>query len=199
MIETPLFTLDQLPPVPDLKIPAPGMDRAISAAIEAVNAATEKVSASLRTAEALISQFEGLGDNLAKSATRLCETVETLAVDPADSAKVIEDLAKVSADLLSKERATAKLYLPFLEDMRRSRVQVATLGQGKALAADVLAAIETTVERGEDAVARPLEQLRDARLRIDRRRADLINQLTPDGSVFDDGEKAAAYIRSLRR
>jgi len=51
----------------------------------------------------------------------------------------------------------------------------------------------------EDALVAELEALRDARLRLEARRAASINEGKEDGPVFTSGTAAVAYLRTLRK
>jgi hypothetical protein len=109
----------------------------------------------------------------------------------------IDALTDAITVLLRRENARAKEVLPIVDMIRASRRK---FGKSKAGARHrFYLAWQREFAPIEESLISELEALRDARLRLEVRRADLINQGKEDGPVFASAGELLAALRSLRK
>lgn len=141
-------------------------------------------------AEALAERLEAADRYNRRLKARLramCREVESAAPTPDDLTPAIEDL-------LEFERRRAALRAPLRAQIDEYRKQAQKLF---GIVPYLVAKFNQITERAERVSATELEALRDARLRIELRRAALLNRGAPPSPTFDSGDAAIAFLRSL--
>jgi hypothetical protein len=109
----------------------------------------------------------------------------------------IDELTAAIGILLRREKARAKEVLPVVDAIRTARRK---FGRSKAGARyRFYRAWEKAFGPIEETLVSELETLRDSRLRLEIRRADLINRGRPEGPVYESADDVLAALHSLTK
>jgi hypothetical protein len=179
----PTLTLDRLPPAPAVSFPAP--KRPVS---DTVAGLLERGLAIVTAAEEMRLELERYLGSLRTMLDRLCREAKERDREDLDIAILI---------LLDRERKRAEETLPVLQMIKATRAKGKKSKAGARY--QFYLAWEKEFTPIEEALISELEALRDARLRLEIRRADLINEGKEDGPIFASAKDAAAHLRSIRK
>lgn len=178
----PTLTLDRLPPAPAVSFAAPKKP-----ANDTVGGLLDRGLAIVAVAEETRLGLERYLGSLKSMLRRLCLEAK---------GRNLEDLNVAIAILLDRERDRAKETRPILDAIKATRIKGK---KSKGARRQFYLAWEKEFTPIEEALVSELEALRDARLRLEIRRADLINEGRDDGPIFASGKEAIAHLRSLRK
>lgn len=179
------LALDRWPRAPEVSFPAPKIpaNDTVAGLLDRGAAVFEAADERRRGLERYLAALKASMDGLCREA----EKPETTR----------DDLTAAIAVLLRRERERAKAALPVIGRIRGARKK---FGRSKAgTRYRFYQAWENAFAPIEEALVSELETVRDARLRLEIRRADLINEGKGDGPIFASGKDAVTRLRSLRK
>lgn len=202
------LTLDRLPLPPDLQVSAPRTEQEdtfvglIEARIVAAEAAEEKLAAFEHYNEELRTEL----DDICNAVDSLGDELGTMELTSEEFTDCIEKVGSLIDQMLEREHERATETIPLMEQLSAERATLnaraarlgARVGKLRQPLRQLLLIWKGILDRLEQCMLSELETYRDARARIERRRADLINRKEGAGPVFDSGDEAVVYLRSSR-